>query len=113
MIVPSDYVRDAYHDYVLAEAIRVFGVESQLKMMIEEMSELTKAICKLWRTKPGTEAVFEAEHDVLEEMADVQIMLNQMKMMFGDTDEIEHKKIERLRSRIEQKEAKDEDRNDN
>lgn len=36
---------------VLQEAIDHYGEESQLDMAIEEMSELTKAICKYKRLK--------------------------------------------------------------
>lgn len=39
-----------------------------------------------------------------EEMADVQIVLDQMKIMFGDVSEIECMKLERLEKRM--KEAK-------
>lgn len=30
-------------------AVKKYGPEAQLKMMLEEMSELQKEICKLWR----------------------------------------------------------------
>lgn len=78
---------------ILRHAIRVFGKESQCRMMIEEMSELTKALCKLPRGGPV--------ENVLEEMADVQIMLDQMKLLFGDTAEMEAVKLGRLARRIQ------------
>ena len=38
---------------------------------------------------------------VLEEIADVQIMLDQMRLIYGDTTEQEAFKLERLRKRLE------------
>ena len=78
---------------VLRKAIDTYGEESQMKMMIEEMSELTKELCKRFRGEGNTV-------HILEEMADVQIMLDQMKMIFGDTSEMEKAKVERLERRL-------------
>lgn len=92
---------------ILNLAVATYGPEAQLKMMIEEMSELTKAICKLWRTRPGSPEVFEAEQNILEEAADVQIMLDQIRIIFGDTEEIEGKKVARLLSRLDDHDGKE------
>ena len=81
-------------ELVLQNAIYIYGEESQMRMMIEEMSELTKELCKCFRGE--TEKRY-----ILEEMADVQIMLDQMKMIFGDTSEMEKAKVERLKGRLE------------
>ncbi len=78
---------------VLRKAIDTYGEESQEKMMIEEMSELTKELCKCFRGEKDT-------GHILEEIADVQIMLDQMKMIFGDTSEMEKVKLERLERRM-------------
>ena len=78
---------------VLRKAIDTYGKEPQAKMMIEEMSELTKALCKWFRGEADT-------GHILEEMADVQIMLDQMRMIFGDTSEQEKAKVERLEGRL-------------
>ena len=87
-------------DAVLRDAVETWGMEAQQRMMIEEMSELTKAVCKLARAKIGAEAELAVEN-IREEMADVQIMLDQMKVMFGEPVDQERKKIERLRRRLE------------
>lgn len=84
---------------ILRKAIETYGKDSQAKMMIEEMSELTKELCKWFRGET------EKSH-ILEEMADVQIMLDQMRMIFGDTSELEKAKVERLKGRL--KEASEE-----
>ena len=84
----------------LTRAVNTYGAEAQLKMMLEEMSELTKAVCKLWRAKPGpaTEAAVDS---IREEAADVQIMLDQLRIMFGGTEQAEAEKIDRLRCRLD------------
>lgn len=102
---------------ILQEAIDHYGEESQLDMAIEEMAELTKAICKYKRLKKSIASNFgsidkrvvERERyyatlgDIKEEIADVLIMLEQMMMMF-DCEErmsaIASKKIDRLKWRM-------------
>lgn len=84
--------------YVLKQAIDIFGMDMQLNVAVEELSELTKEICKYKRGNKNLS-------NIIEEMADCYIMLEQMKIMFelGSTvikDKI-HEKIERLYKRIE------------
>lgn len=69
-------------------------------MAVEEMSELTKAICKVKRAQAGAE-MGAAVENVVEEIADVQIMLDQLRLIFArSTDEIEEDKLRRLLARI-------------
>lgn len=94
---------------ILQQAIDTYGVEAQLDMCIEEMSELTKAICKYKRKglrliKPPDKVI----QDLAEEAADVKIMLLQLNMMlevekfdFEDkVNEIVERKVERLAERL-------------
>ena len=62
---------------VLESAISVFGLRSQKDMAIEEMSELTKALCKERRARTKVERA-EARANIIEEIADVYIMLQQL-----------------------------------
>ena len=85
--------------------IRVWGEDAQIKMCIEEMSELTKELCKNYRTgKAGTE---EQRLKICEEIADVINMVSQMRLMFGaDTvDEFRKLKIERTQKRLDKEES--------
>lgn len=59
--------------------------EKQINICIEEMSELTKALCKHKRGQTDLE-------NIKEEIADVHIMLMQMLMLF-EIDEEEFLKI--------------------
>lgn len=89
---------------ILVDAIEHYGTIRQTAMMVEEMSELTKAICKYNRldniSKSGASGTA-AKAAIREEIADVQIMLWQMGYIFGDpTNYIEYK-IDRLKNRME------------
>lgn len=85
---------------ILRRAIEVYGVRSQQDMMIEESSELNKAILKLRRATDAIE-IMHLEADVREEMADVQIMLDQMKIIYGIPEAEEEYKLNRLSERLD------------
>lgn len=86
---------------ILQAAIDTFGAESQTDMMIEEMSELIKALLKARRSgKRPEDLSFCQLANILEEMADVYIMLNQMALIYGDPAEWEIYKLERLAERL-------------
>ena len=80
------------------QAIETYGVRAQKLMAIEEMSELTKEICKDFRGK------LDREH-LIEEMADELIMLDQMLLLYKISGEevglMRIKKVERLKERLE------------
>lgn len=85
---------------LLERAITTYGAPAQMDMAVEEMAELTKAICKVKRVSCTAEAKAVLEN-VVEEMADVQIMLDQLRIIFHrSTEEIEEAKLERLAGRL-------------
>jgi hypothetical protein len=66
-------------------------------MVFEEMSELQKELCKNWRGKNNIE-------EIADEVADVEIMLAQLKMIYEIKDKVQERrafKIMRLRARLE------------
>lgn len=86
---------------VYERAVDRWGIKGQLLMVIEEMSELTKEICKSFRGKDNLD-------QIAEETADVIIMLEQLRMILGLDDMIrEHmeKKIKRLEERLKGEET--------
>lgn len=102
---------------ILQLAIDRYGEENQLDMVIEEMSEQTKAICKYKRLKEimtfnplKSEKIkndyydfFACLDNAYEEIADVYIMLEQLMMMFDCEERISSiasKKIDRLKWRM-------------
>ena len=81
---------------VYAAALEKWGMEAQAWMVIEEMSELAKEICKARRGKHEPD-------EIADEIADVTIMLEQLRLMFNVNDLVcEHmdRKIVRLRERL-------------
>lgn len=100
MIKASDFLGDRY---ILGKAIETYGNESQVDMAIEEMSELTKALLKYRRALKGNTdiSVSKAHSDILEEIADVEIMLDQMKIIYGEPICERKHKIDRLKERLD------------
>ena len=81
---------------VYQAALRKWGVDLQTMMAVEEMSELTKEICKIKRGKMDMDAL-------ADEIADVTIMLEQLREIYGLNDAVcDHMdaKILRLQSRV-------------
>lgn len=79
-------------------AVNVYGKTSQCTVCMEEMAELTKELSKNLRGQDN------AAH-IAEEIADVEIMLEQLKLMFSIRDEVtQHRtaKLQRLDNRISQ-----------
>ena len=84
-------------------AIAHYGPAHQLVKLQEELGELIQAIAKLQNAADAEEAQARAEH-VLEEAADVSIMLDQLKLIlpFGTSrmDAWKKSKISRLSERL-------------
>ena len=91
------YPRNTMYRPDTNDIVEYFGVESQLVVANEEMSELTKEITKTLRGKHNTVAV-------IEEIADVLVILSQLYIIYNiDDDDIKEvcdEKIERTRSLI-------------
>ena len=81
-------------------AISVWGKDAQENQAIEEMAELTQAINKM-RRQPSPEHL----DNLKEELADVQIMLDQLKLIHRISDEdlrvYEEQKLQRLQTILE------------
>lgn len=85
--------------------VEEYGLEPQIDMAIEEMSELAKALLKFRRKKNSSEASDEKEirDAVIDEIADVSIMVAQLQIIFdcvGETEERIAYKIDRQMNRI-------------
>jgi NTP pyrophosphatase (non-canonical NTP hydrolase) len=86
---------------ILEKAIRHYGAKNQMGVACEESAELIQAISKCLRYKDD----IEARNNLVEEIADVLIMIDQLKIIMNIKDyEIEcyrRYKLERLERRIE------------
>lgn len=87
----------------LNQIIKTYGANAQIDMMIEEMSELTKALLKLRRDK-GEHTIL-LRNNVIDELADVEIMCRQMEMLFKAEGAVVERilyKINRQKERMKQ-----------
>jgi NTP pyrophosphatase (non-canonical NTP hydrolase) len=89
------------HEQLYKDAIELWGADIQLFMFFEEVGELMQAISKLKRRALYEDDVSVYNYTVIEEIANVQIMLNQLKIIYGYNKEIEDKMIEFLAQLIE------------
>lgn len=81
---------------IYLQAIRKWGSDMQTQVAIEEMSELTKEICKAYRGQENVRAI-------ADEIADVTIMLEQLRVIYDVEEETEKRiefKVDRLKKRI-------------
>ena len=92
---------------LLETTIKKYSIDNQFDVAIEEMSELTKAICKYRRyyRKYGVGSIG-ASLSIREECADVCIMMAQIRLMVGEeeVDRVINEKLDRLAQRIEYEE---------
>ena len=86
---------------ILEKAIKHYGAKNQMGVACEESAELIQAISKCLRYKDD----IEARNNLVEEIADVLIMIDQLKIIVNIKDyEIvcyRKYKLERLERRIE------------
>ena len=92
------------------------GYDSQSRQLIEEMGELIQALNKFWRKqqKCGSRAFEDVplgsleELHIAEEIADVEICLEQVKMLLychEEVNDFKRQKVERVLKRIETEES--------
>lgn len=91
---------------VCEKCIEKYGEEKQMDIAIEEMSELIKAICKWKRNTKPSEAV-SLRDNVIEELVDVNIVCQQLYMMFVGESETQFNslmlfKLNRQKERLEE-----------
>ena len=85
-----------------------YGYDNQSQQLIEEMAELTQAICKEKRSRKGQALgdywkVEDIRSNLIEEVADVKLVLDQLIYILGcsnDIQEIINQKVERTIERM-------------
>jgi len=79
-----------------------WGEDSQLDVCIEEMAELTQALCK-YRRKKRISSINSTLENIKEEIADVLLCVSQMAIMFGEeeVDKIMKEKIARAIKKLD------------
>lgn len=90
----SDKIAEIYDD-----AYKRWGAKSQVVMAIEECAELTKELTKYLRSDASIS-------NMAEEIADVEIMIEQLRSMFpgvsAEADAWREKKLLRLRKMLDE-----------
>lgn len=91
------YVEIIREDVICHTALEHYGVHSQIVKCMEECGELIQALARKMRGEENIE-------NVVEELADVEIMLMQMRMVFGrhEAHRVRTQKLARLKMRMEE-----------
>ena len=86
---------DRDREVILVDALRVYGEAAQVRMFVEEAGELMTALMQRTRDRVGID-------DVVDEIADVQIILWQLMMMHDMrlVNAAIHRKMARLDERL-------------
>lgn len=85
----KDYMKESCH--FIADN---YGINSQICVAIEEMSELQKELCKYKRNQNNIPSI-------AEEIADVKIMLEQLEHLFGIDITVENQMDYKLNRQLE------------
>lgn len=94
----------------IVEMANHYGYESQSRQLIEEMAELTVAINKLWRVERFCDRKnimdvkgfsYPETKEIIGEIADVEIMLSQIKYLMNCNDEVEQEKERKILRQLE------------
>lgn len=96
----------------IAEKIKIiaehYGYDAQSRQCMEEMAELTQAINKWWRVcgngQKTEKSIAECRYNLIEEIADVQIMLYQLGYLLDSRLEVSEmitKKLDRQLEMVE------------
>lgn len=98
---------------IYKEAVKQYGIDAQEDMLLEEMSEVQKAILKHRRavkygqTKDKPISYF--INNIIEELADVTLMINQLLTVYdhdGKFNEYYDQKIARITEKLNETETK-------
>lgn len=69
-------------DKKLLQLIHHYGYDHQERKAVEEMSELTKELTKIWNCKNESEQIILIDN-IQGEIADVYVMINQLMLLYG------------------------------
>lgn len=87
---------------IYQKAIEKFGIFNQELKMIEEMAELMKELSKSGNIYNSAAEESQIQASIAEEIADVQIVLEQMKILYPKWKQHEERKLKRLEELIQQ-----------
>jgi hypothetical protein len=84
---------------IATKCIELWGKQDQIRQSIEELSELIVVLAKWGRNVNGS-----SEHMICDEIADVEIMCKQLRLIFNSNkvDCLKKVKLERLYERVDE-----------
>jgi len=88
-----------WRERVCAQAVGHFGQTHQILKAMEELGELTAALSRCVNQE-GAKTSGEHRRDILSELADVEIMCQQLERIFGGAQEERDYKLARLEKRM-------------
>lgn len=102
-------------DNAIKQIADKYGYDAQSRQLIEECAELTQAVNKLWRLEQkqnrtitqDIDLSFAKEH-LVEELADVSIMVEQMLYLLDCKGDFEIEKAKKIKRQLERMKAKQE-----
>lgn len=98
-------MKHRYYKTIIEQADH-FGLENRLLQCTEEAGELTQALCKYQRIQQGDKTcqtdMIHAEYMIAEEIADIEICIEQLKYLLVNSRQIEQIKVEKIQ-RTEQR----------
>lgn len=105
-----DYSRIEEREKLYADALAVFGVPDRISKTVEELCELSAALCR-YVSRPEGHSAGEIRDNLLEELADAEVMLEQARYLFDDLTtgtgkslyQIRQEKLERLAGMVEKR----------
>lgn len=80
---------------IIKTAANLYGLNHQTDKMLEEMGELAQAFIKFRHDPTDSRRLL-----LLSELADVSVLLDQMRILYGDFDIWREKKLKRLEERM-------------
>lgn len=101
--------KEEYRNNIMAIAEH-YGYDTHGRQLIEEMAELTVAINKLWRVEKFCDRKnimdvkgfsYPEVKEIIEEIADTEIMLSQIKYLLSCNDEVEQEKERKILRQLE------------
>ena len=81
---------DPMNDFKIRQIVDFFGDEPQIRQAMEECAELIVALNKYLRYKDEPKKCLNSKKNVIEEMADVYVMLRQLEYILCENGEIEN-----------------------
>lgn len=98
-------MKHKYYKTIIEQADQ-FGLENRLLQCTEEAGELIQALSKYQRVQQGDKTcqtdMIHAEYMIAEEMADIEICIEQLKYLLVNSRQIEQIKVEKIQ-RTEQR----------